>query len=309
MTAMTQASWPELPLDAWAETLTTLQRWLQIVGKVRMVRTPPVNHSWHVTLYVSPRGLTTSAVPTEQGAFEIEFDFVAHQLVVRAADGGTGTMALRPRSVADFYRELQRLLRARGIEAAIYPVPNELPDALPFEQDEQHASYDPDYVHRFWRVLVSTDRVLRQFRSSFVGKCSPVHFFWGAADLAVTRFSGRPAPEHPGGVPNLPDAVVREAYSHEVSSAGFWPGTPGMLDYPAFYSYAYPEPPGFAGAQVRPDAAFYHQTLREFVLPYDAVRTASSPDAMLLEFLQSTYDAAATLGQWDRAALERGARV
>ena len=302
---MTQSSWPELPLAAWSDTLTTVQRWMQIVGKVRMVRTPPVNHSWHVTLYVSPRGLTTAAIPTEHGAFEIEFDFIDHRLVVRTGDGGTATMALRPRSVADFYRELQRLLRERAIEATIYPVPNELPDALPFEQDEEHKSYDAEYVQRFWRILVSTDRVLRQFRSSFVGKCSPVHFFWGAADLAVTRFSGRPAPEHPGGVPNLPDAVVREAYSHEVSSAGFWPGTPGMLDHPAFYSYAYPEPPGFAAATVRPAAAFYHQTLREFVLPYDAVRTASSPDAALLEFLQSTYDAAATLGKWDRAALER----
>jgi len=309
MTAMTQQSWPELPLNAWVDTLTTLQRWLQIVGKVRMARTPSVNHSWHVTLYVSARGLTTAAVPTEQGAFEIEFDFIDHTLRLRDASGGTATMALRPRSVADFYRELQRLLRERGIEAAIYPRPNELPDATPFEQDEEHASYDPVYANRFWRILVSTDRVLRQFRSSFVGKCSPVHFFWGAADLAVTRFSGRPAPQHPGGVPNLPDAVVREAYSHEVSSAGFWPGTPGMIDYAAFYSYAYPEPSGFAGAPVRPAAAFYHQALREFVLPYDAVRTADSPDAALLEFLQSTYDAAATLGRWDRAALERGARV
>ena len=305
MSIVTSEAWPALPLHEWADTYATLHRWLQIVGKIRMVRTPPVNHSWHTTLYVSPHGLTTSSIPTERGAFEIEFDFIDHVLVVRTSDGSTSRTALRPRSVAEFYAEVMRLLRERGIGCAIYPRPNELPDATPFADDTAHASYDPEYAHRFWRILVSTDRVLRTFRSSFVGKCSPVHFFWGAADLAVTRFSGRRAPEHPGGIPNLPDAVVREAYSHEVSSAGFWPGG-GVVDYPAFYSYAYPEPPGYAAATVEPDGAFYSTDLHEFILPYDKVRESPDPDQALLAFLQSTYEAAATLGAWDRQALERG---
>lgn len=296
--------WPELPLAAWAETAATLHRWLQIVGKVRMVNTPPVNHSWHTTLYVSPRGLTTGSIPTAAGAFEIEFDFIDHRLAVRTSDGGVSALALGPMSVAAFYRELLGLLRTRGVNASIHARPNELEDATPFDRDEAHASYDAEFAQRFWRVLVGADRVFRQFRSSFVGKCSPVHFFWGAADLAVTRFSGRTAPPHPGGIPHLPDAVVREAYSHEVSSAGFWPGG-GVINYPAFYSYAYPEPAAFAAAAVRPAAAFYSQDLREFILPYDAVRQAASPDAALLEFLESTYEAAARLGGWDRAALER----
>ncbi len=269
-----------------------------------MVQTPPVNHWWHVTLYVSPRGLTTTEIPALPRAFEIEFDFIDHWLVIRCNDGNTRRMQLRPRSVADFYRELQGHLRALAIDAPIHPRPNEVPDAIPFDRDERHASYDPEFAKRFWRVLVSADRVFREFRAPFIGKCSPIHLFWGAPDLAVTRFSGRPAPPHPGGIPNLPDAVTREAYSHEVSSAGFWPGG-GGVDYPAFYSYAYPEPPAFAAAPVRPLEAFYSKDLREFILPYDAVRGAGSPDALLLEFLQSTYDAAADAGNWDRRALER----
>jgi hypothetical protein len=297
-------SWPALPLAEWASSCATLHLWLQIVGKIRMVHTPPVNHWWHTTLYVSPRGVTTTLIPALPRAFEIEFDFIDHWLVIRSNDGNTRRMELRPRSVASFYRELQAHLGDLAIDAPIVPRPNEVADAIPFAVDEQHAAYDRDFVNRFWRALVNADRVFRKFRAPFVGKCSPVHFFWGAPDLAVTRFSGRPAPPHPGGIPNLPDSVAREAYSHEVSSAGFWPGG-GAIDYPAFYSYAYPEPGGFAAAPVRPSAAFYSKDLREFVLPYDAVREAASPDAMLREFLQSTYDAAADLGRWDRAALER----
>jgi hypothetical protein len=298
------SDWPPLPLSDWAQTATTLQRWLQIVGKVRMVHTPPVNHCWHTTLYVSPAGLTTGLIPHPERPFEIDFDFIRHRLFIRAADGRNATVELRPRSVASFYAEVMAHLAALGIPTAIYARPNELPDTTPFAEDEAHASYDAEHVNRFWRILVSTDRVLRRFRSSFIGKCSPVHFFWGAADMAVTRFSGRPAPLHPGGVPNLPDAVVREAYSHEVSSAGFWPGG-GGLDEPAFYSYAYPEPEGYKDARVAPAAAYYHKDLREFVLPYRAIREQPSPDDALLQFLETTYDAAARLGQWDRGALER----
>ena len=304
--ATNDAAWPELPLAAWSDTAATLHRWLQIVGKVRMVRTPPVNHSWHVTLYPSSRGLTTTAIPGDGNTFEIEFDFVHHQLIVRCSSGETRTVPLRAQSVADFYGEFMAQLASLGIEARIHAAPNEVPDPIPFDQDRVHASYDPEYANRYWRILVSTDRVFRQFRSSFIGKCSPVHFFWGAPDLAVTRFSGRTAPVHPGGVPNLPDAVAREAYSHEVSSAGFWHGGP-PIDYAAFYSYAYPEPPGYVDAPVAPSAAFYSQDLREFLLPYDAVRSAASPEAALLDFLRSTYEAAANLGQWDRKALERSA--
>jgi hypothetical protein len=296
--------WPALPPAEWADTRATLHRWLQIVGKIRMVQTPPINHWWHTTLYVSPRGLTTGEIPALPRAFEIEFDCIDHWLVIRCSDGNTRRMELRPRSVADFYRELQEHLRDLSIETPIYGRPNELPDAVPFDRDERHASYDRAYVNRFWRIMLSADRAFREFRAPFIGKCSPVHLFWGAVDLAVTRFSGRAAPPHPGGIPNLPDAVTREAYSHEVSSAGFWPGGDG-LDHAAFYSYAYPEPPSFAAAAVRPAAAFYHKDLREFILSYDAVREAESPEAVLQEFLQSTYEAAADAGTWDRAALER----
>jgi hypothetical protein len=299
-------AWPALPLDGWRETYATLHRCTQIVGKVRLARTPWVNHSWHVTLYVTSRGLTTSPIPYGTKSFQIDFDFIDHQLPVRTSDGEVRSLALRPRSVADFYRELKALLDDLGIEVSIHRRPNELEDATPFDEDQAHASYDGDAARRWWRILVQAERVFTAFRARFLGKCSPVHFFWGAFDLAVTRFSGRRAPRHPGGVPHLPDWVVREAYSHEVCSAGFWPGG-GAISYPAFYSYAYPEPAGYKESPVRPSGAFYSPELREFVLPYDAVRTAEAPDDVLLEFLQSTYEAAADLGGWDRAALERAA--
>jgi hypothetical protein len=297
-------AWPDLPLAGWQDTYATLHRWTQIVGKVRLARTPWINHSWHVTLYVTARGLTTGPVPHGTTSFQIDFDFIDHQLFVRTSNGGCRSGALRPRSVADFYREVMAALRDLGVETAIHARPNELEDAKPFAEDESHAAYDGDAARRCWRVLVQAERVFTAFRSRFLGKCSPVHFFWGAFDLAVTRFSGRLAPPHPGGVPHLPDWVAREAYSHEVCSAGFWPGG-GAVAYPAFYSYAYPEPPGYRAAAVRPAAAGYSPDLREFLLPYDAVRTAGSPDDVLLEFLDSTYQVAADLGKWDRPALER----
>jgi hypothetical protein len=297
--------WPPLPLEAWKAACETLHRWSQIVGKIRLTQMPWINHSWHVTLYVTPRGLTTLAIPCPDGrSFQVDFDFIDHQLLVRTSSGDVRAVALRPRSCASFYRELMSRLGELDIEVSIHTKPNELEDATPLDRDEQHASYDPDAADRFRRVLGQADRVFTTFRARFIGKCSPVHFFWGSFDLAVTRFSGRPAPLHPGGVPNLPDWVVREAYSHEVSSAGFWPGG-GAVTYPAFYSYAYPEPPGFREAPLRPSGAFYHPDLREFLLPYDMVRSADSPDDVLLEFLQSTYEAAADGGRWDRQALER----
>jgi len=296
--------WPALPLDEWKETYATLHRWSQIVGKIRLAQTPWINHSWHVTLYVSSRGLTTPPIPYGAKSFQIAFDFIDHQLTIRTSDSENKSLALRPRSVADFYRELREGLNELGIEVGIYPQPNELEDATPFDEDEKHASYDGEAAARWWRVVVQADRVFTAFRARFLGKCSPVHFFWGAFDLAVTRFSGRPAPRHSGGVPNLPDWVVREAYSHEVCSAGFWPGG-GAVSYPAFYSYAYPEPEGYRDAPVQPSGAFYNPDLREFLLPYDEVRKADSPDELLLEFLESTYGAAADLGGWDRSALER----
>ena len=295
--------WPDLPLEAWKDTCATLHMWTQIVGKIRLVRTPWMNHSWHVALYVTSRGLTTSPIPGAAGTFQIDFDFIDHRLIVQTSDGGVRTVALRPRSVADFHRELFGHLSALGLDVRIHTKPNEVADAIPFERDEAHAAYDPEYAHRFWRVLVQADRVLKEFRARFVGKCSPVHFFWGSFDLAVTRFSGRRAPRHPGGVPNFPDWIAREAYSHEVSSCGFWPGG-GPMPRPVFYAYAYPEPEGFPRAAVRPAGAVYDAALREFVLPYDEVRRAASPDAALLAFLESTYEAAADLGAWDRAALE-----
>jgi len=266
-----------------------------------------LNHSWHVTLYVTARGLTTSPIPHGSRAFEIDFDFIAHELSVRSSDGAVRTIRLRPQSVAAFYRRLMSELDALALPVKINKKPNEIAEAIDFDQDERHASYDAEWANRFWRVLVQADRLLKRFRARYIGKCSPVHFFWGAPDLAVTRFSGRPAPEHPGGVPHLPDTVVREAYSHEVSSCGFWPGG-GPVPYPAFYSYAYPEPRGFPQATVKPQAAFYSPELREFVLPYDAVRESASPDDALLDFLQTTYEAAANLGGWDRKSLERDGR-
>ena len=295
--------WPELNYADWKDTCATLHMWLQIVGKIRLVQTPWTNHSWHVTLYVTSRGLTTSPIPHGSDTFEIRFDFIDHRLRVLKSDGGERSIELKPRSVADFYKAVMTALEELDLTVKIDIVPNEIPNPVPFDRDEQHRSYDPEYANRFWRVLVQTDRVFKEFRSKFCGKCSPVHLFWGAPDLAVTRFSGRAAPKHPGGIPHLPDAITREAYSQEVSSLGFWPGADAMPQA-IFYSYAYPEPKGLSEAKVKPDAASYNTQLHEFVLPYDAVRTAKSPDDVLLEFAQSTYDAASHLGNWDRAALE-----
>ena len=300
---MAKAAWPELPYTAWKDTYATLHLWTQIAGKIRLAQTPWLNHSWHVVLYVSARGLTTSPIPFGDRSFQLDFDFLDHVLRASVSDGGQKEIALFPRSVADFYADLMRSLAELGIEVRINELPNEIPDAIRFSEDHAHASYDRDYAERHWRVLLQVNWVLHGFRTSFIGKCSPVHFFWGSFDLAVTRFSGRRAPLHPGGVPNLPDAVTQEAYSHEVSSAGFWPGSAGV-EYPAFYSYAYPEPPGFSAAPIRPKEAFYSNDLREYVLPYDAVRSAPDPDGLLMDFLISTYEAAANTGNWDRVALE-----
>ena len=298
-------AWPALPLEAWSETCATLHMWTQIVGKIRLAQSPWTCHSWHVTLYVTARGLTTSPIPHGSSTFEIDFDFIDHQLIVQVSDGRVARLALEPQTTATFYGRLMDEMRKLGLHVKIHGKPNEVPEPIRFDQDQVHCSYDADYAHRFWRILVQADRVFKEFRSRFIGKCSPVHFFWGGPDLAVTRFSGRRAPEHPGGIPNLPDWITREAYSHEVSSCGFWPGG-GAVPYAAFYSYAYPQPAGFAQAPVRPDAAFYSSELGEFILPYDAVRQADSPDRVLLEFLQTTYEAAANLAGWDRASLERG---
>ena len=295
--------WPELPYAAWKDTCQTLQLWTQIVGKVRLARTPWLNHSWHVALYVTARGLTTSPIPDGARTFQIDFDFVDHVLWLRTSDGHFRQVVLKPVTVAEFYGEVLHALSELGIAIRINGKPSEIPDAIPFAEDRVHHSYDRDYANRFWRVLSASNEVFAQFRTGFLGKASPVHFFWGSFDLAVTRFSGRSAPRHPGGVPNLPDDVAQEAYSHEVSSAGFWPGG-GAIDYPAYYSYAYPAPEGFAAARVRPAQALFSKELGEFILPYDAVRTASDPRATLMEFLQSTYAAAADLGKWDRKALE-----
>jgi len=300
-------TWPPLAYSAWHDTATTLHLWTQIVGKVRLALTPWVNHSWQVPLYVTARGLGTSPIPSQNEIFEIEFDFVAHRLVVRASWGAERTIALEPQSVGDFYRRVVDLIDEMGIVASIGEMPNEIANPVPFPRDRLHASYDAEAVHAFWRVLIQADRLFKLFRSGFLGKVSPVHFFWGSFDLAVTRFSGRPAPPHPGGVPGLPDSVAREAYSHEVSSAGFWPGNEAFPQA-AFYSYAYPEPAGLRDARVSPGARF-EPSLGEFILPYDAVRTAADPDALLLDFLTSTYAAAADAARWDRAALECGLGV
>ncbi len=298
--------WPSLPLDAWKDTYATLHLWTQIVGKIRLAQTPWINHSWHVTLYVTSRGLTTSPIPCGSKTFQIDFDFIDQRLSMQASDGGSRHMELKPRPVADFYSVLFKNLRELGIETAITTTPCEVPNAIAFDQDREHASYDADYAHRWWLIVAHCARVFQKFRAGFTGKCSPVHFFWGSFDLAVTRFSGRTAPAHPGGFPNLPDWVAREAYSHELSSCGFWPGG-DPAPFPLFYAYAYPQPDGFASAPVRPGEASYHTVLREFVLPYEAVRASKSPDAVLLDFLQSTHESAANLGGWDRAALERRA--
>jgi hypothetical protein len=303
MTHHPQAAWPELPTAAWRGTYATLHLFTQIVGKIRLARSPWLNHSWHVTLYVSARGLTTSPIPDGLRNFESEFDFLDHTLKISTSDGASRQFALAGHSVASFYSCVTGLLAELGIAVSIDELPNELPDPIRFSEDTGHATYDADAVRRFFQILLNADRVFKQFRTSFLGKASPVHFFWGSFDLAVTRFSGRRAPRHPGGIPNLSDEVACEAYSHEVSSAGFWPGS-GAIDYPAFYSYAYPEPAGFRAAKVRPEAAFFNEAIGEFILPYDLVRTADDPDHALLEFLQSTYEAAAIAAKWDRDELE-----
>ena len=303
MTEPTHVAWPELPTAEWRDSYDTLHLWTQIVGKIRLVRSPWLNHSWHVALYVTARGLTTSPIPDGRRSFQIDFDFIAHDLRISTSDGGQRRFALAGQSVASFYKAVMAALGELGVDVAIDETPNELPEPVKFSQDTSHASYDPNAVGRLFQILVNADRLFKQFRTGFLGKASPVHFFWGSFDLAVTRFSGRRAPRHPGGVPNLPDAVACEAYSHEECSAGFWPGS-GAVDYPAFYSYAYPEPPGYRATRIRPDAALFSEALGEFILPYDAVRTAADPDQALLEFLQSSYEAAANCAKWDHESLE-----
>lgn len=294
--------WLPLPVAEWQDTYETLHLWTQIVGKIRLALSPKINHWWHSTLYVTTRGLTTSTIPNGTRNFQITFDFLNHQLLIETSDGITKTIELIPRSVADFYHAVMSTLKDIGIEVQIWAMPQEVADPIPFEQDTHHAVYDSDYAQRFWQILVQCDRLMTLFRSRYVGKCSPVHFFWGSFDLAVTRFSGRRAPDHPGGVPNMADWVTREAYSHEVSSCGFWFGK-GAIEA-LFYAYAYPPPTGFKDYPVQPQDAFYSSEMQEFILPYNAVRRASDPDALVLAFLQSTYEAAADLGHWDRAALE-----
>jgi Family of unknown function (DUF5996) len=294
---------PALPFDSWKDTLATLHMWVQIVGKVRLKLCPLVNHWWNVPFYVTARGMTTSAMPYERRAIEVQFDFIEHKILIETSEGRIVEMAMEPQSVADFYEKFMAALRELGLSVHIWTMPCEVPNPTPFEKDHVHAAYDADAAHKFWRILVWVDQIFKEFRAGFEGKASPVHFFWGSFDLAVTRFSGRPAPERPGA-----DSITREAYSHEVSSAGFWPGG-GDIKAPAFYSYAAPEPPGFAEQRVGPQAAFYHPQMKEFLLMYDDVRTAGSPKDALMEFLQSTYNAAADLGKWDRKKLERQGRA
>jgi hypothetical protein len=292
-------AWPALPLSEWAATQATLHIWTQMVGKLRLALSPRLNHWWQVPLYVSARGLTTSAIPYRFGNFECEFDFIDHVLRFTTCRNETKTMALAPRSVADFYREFKSTLAALSIDAKIWPTPVEIANPIPFDMDTTHASYDPVYTQRFWRALTTVDALCKEFRARFIGKCSPVHFFWGSFDLAVTRFSGRRAPDRPGA-----DAMTREAYSHEVSSVGWWPGN-GGFDAPMFYAYAAPEPPGFADITVLPPEGSYNTRLKEYFLPYHAVRNSADPQRAVLDFFQSTYEAAATNGKWDREALER----
>jgi hypothetical protein len=298
------ADWPELHFEEWSDTAATLHMWTQIIGKIRLAQTPWTNHSWHVPFYVTARGLSTSPIPYGGRVFEIEFDFLDHQLVIQSVDGARRHLPLESRSVSGFYSDVMDTLRALDLDIRIYTTPSEIPRGIPFEVDTEHHHYDRQYAGRFWRALIQIDRVFKEFRSRYLGKCSPVHFFWGSFDLAVTRFSGREAPPHPGGVPNFPDWVAREAYSHEVSSAGFWPGG-GGIDHAAFYSYAYPAPDGFPKSRIEPASAYWSEQLGEFLLPYREVQTASSPDDVLLEFLQGTYESAAELANWNRAALER----
>lgn len=303
--------WPALPLAEWKDTYATLHMWTQIVGKIRLAQTPLVNHWWNVPLYVTARGLTTSPMPYKDRTFEIDFDFVDHQLLIKCDDGATESIPLVPRSVADFYQEVMQKLRKLGIEVKIWSMPVEVENPIPFEQDHENASYDPEYANRFWQILVRTDKIFHQFRSRFIGKCSPVHFYWGSFDLAVTRFSGRRAPEREGA-----DSITKEAYSHEVISHGFWPGirasgaverdnSDGTINAPAFYSYTAPEPPDLSKEPIRPSVAFYTSEMKEFILLYDDVRNADSPEFVLLDFLQTTYEAGANLASWNRAALER----
>ena len=297
-----QDLWPELAYPSWRDTAVTLQLWTQIVGKVRLALTPWLNHSWQVPLYVTSRGLGTLVIPAGGEVFEMEFDFIAHRLLVRTSTGADRALVLAPQPVSGFYRQLMSELREVGIVVAIHETPNEVAGPIPFPRDDSHRSYDAAAAHAFWRVLIQADRIFKQFRTGFLGKASPVHFFWGSFDLAVTRFSGRPAPLHPGGVPGLPDAVTREAYSHEVSSAGFWPGN-DTFPTAAFYSYAYPEPAGFRDRPVSP-GAYYDENLAEFILPYETVRRAADPEQLVLDFLSRTYEAAADAARWDRARLE-----
>lgn len=293
--------WPELPHGAWADSCATLQMWLQIVGKIRMALTPALNQCWNVTLYPTARGLTTLPMWYGTKALQIDFDFVDHKVIFQTNNSGRGTIALAPMTVEEFYKRVLLVLTAMGTTVKIWPHPVEVQEAIPFDEDTTHCAYDPEYVRRFWQVLLQTTRVFEVFRARFIGKVSPIHLFWGAMDLACTRFSGRPAPEHPS-MPGLPDRVTRDAYSHEVCSAGFWPGAPGVEAF--FYSYAYPEPKGYREYKVKPAEARFDATFGEFILPYEAVRKAADPDAMLLEFLESTYEAAANTGNWDRKALE-----
>jgi len=291
--------WPSLPLEEWKDTYATLHMWTQIVGKIRLVQGPKINHWWQVPLYVSARGLTTSAIPYGNRTFEIDFDFIDHLLLINTSAGVRKTLKLEARSVADFYQEVMKTLRSLDIEVKINARPDEVPDPIPFAEDQEHASYDPEYVGRFWRILLQSAKIFTEFRSRFIGKCSPVHFFWGSFDLAVTRFSGRRAPEREGA-----DMITREAYSHEVISHGFWPGS-GNVTAPAYYAYAAPEPDGFPKAPIQPGSAFYNPQTSGFILFHDDVRTADSPDDVLMSFLQSTYEGGANLAKWDRAALER----
>jgi hypothetical protein len=304
----TAADWPDLPLSEWADTCATLHLWTQVVGKIRMAHAPMVNHWWQVCLYVTCRGLTTSPIPVGGKTFQIDFDFIGHALRIQTSSGEIETVALGPRTVADFYTEVMGRLRGLGLETRIWTMPVEIPDAIPFEHDTTHAAYDPDYVNRFWRIMVQVDRLLTAFRSRYLGKVSPVHFFWGSFDMAVTRFSGRVAPQLVSKAPNLGEWVMAEAYSHEVSSCGFWPGN-GGFGKAAFYSYAYPEPKGFGSASISPAATYYDPSLGQHILPYDAVRQSASPDEDVMRYLLDTYEAAADLSGWDRAALERPTKV
>jgi Family of unknown function (DUF5996) len=295
---------PSLPLAEWQDTHTTLHLWTQIVGKIRLALSPTVNHWWHSTLYVTPRGLTTGTIPYKNRALEIRFDFIDRQLHIESSDGATQTVDLMSRSVADFYQAVMAALKAIDVEVRIWTMPQEIANPIPFDRDDEHVTYDPESAQRFWQTLVQVDRILRTFRSNFTGKSSPVHFFWGSFDLALTRFSGRAAPQHPGDVPGMADWVTREAYSHELSSCGFWAGDQAVTEA-VFYAYAYPEPEAFQAYPIQPKEASYNAQMREFILPYEVVRQASDPEAMLLTFLQSTYEAAANLAHWDRELLER----